>query len=85
MIEANGKISGSEHRERNDSISRISLSSVKKKCLDFRENTKILNSFSKKKRRRDSSQSSYPLKERRQCDKTTQHEGRNGGPDPSGL
>lgn len=33
MIEANGKISGSEHGERNDSISRISLSYVKKNYL----------------------------------------------------
>lgn len=80
MIEANGKISGGEHRERNDSIS---LSSVKKKFLDSRENTKMLNSFSRKKM--IPLQSSYPLKERRQCDKTAQHEGRNGGPDPSGL
>lgn len=51
MIEANGKISGGEHRERNDSIS---LSSVKKKFLDSRENTKMLNSFSRKKRGNDS-------------------------------
>lgn len=80
MIEANGKISSGEHRERNDSIS---LSSVKKKFLDSRENTKMLNSFSRKKM--IPLQSSYPLKERRQYDKTAQHEGRNGGPDPSGL